>query len=261
MRTSDGTYLAVVEFGGGGPPVLLLHGLMGRATTWWSVARRLTDHGRVLGLDARGHGRSQATGPWTTDRMADDAADLLEQAGAGPALVIGHSMGGLHALALAARRPDLVRGVVVEDMAVDLTGLAGRPMADMAAWFGAVPQPFACREAVREAFGHPRRELGDYMAECVEERADGLHLLTRVRDALEIATGWTREARWTDLDAVGCPVLLVEAEESVVPEGHMAAMAERLGAEHHVLPGTGHLVHADETAFLGVVEPFLARCR
>ncbi|WP_051737351.1 alpha/beta fold hydrolase [Pseudonocardia halophobica] len=261
VRTSDGTYLAVVEFGGGGPPVLLLHGLMGRATTWWSVARRLTDHGRVLGLDARGHGRSQAAGPWTTDRMADDAADLLEQAGAGPAVVIGHSMGGLHALALAARRPDLVRGVVVEDMAVDLTGLAGRPVADMAAWFGAVPQPFACREAVREAFGYPRRELGDYMAECVEERADGLHLLTRVRDALEIATGWTREARWADLDAVGCPVLLVEAEESVAPAGQMAAMAERLGAEHHVLPGTGHLVHADEKAFLGVVEPFLTRCR
>lgn len=261
MRTSDGTYLAVVEFGGGGPPVLLLHGLMGRATTWWSVARRLTDHGRVLGLDARGHGRSQAVGPWTTDRMADDAADLLEQAGAGPAVVIGHSMGGLHALALASRRPDLVRGVVVEDMAVDLTGLAGRPMADMAAWFGAVPQPFACRDAVREAFGHPRRELGDYMAECVEERADGLHLLTRVRDALEIATGWTREARWADLDAVGCPVLLVEAEESVAPAGQMAAMAERLGAEHHVLPGTGHLVHADEKAFLGVVRPFLTRCR
>ncbi|WP_181780079.1 alpha/beta fold hydrolase, partial [Pseudonocardia pini] len=54
VRTSDGTYLAVVEFGGEGTPILLLHGLMGRATTWWSLARRLTAYGRVLGLDARG---------------------------------------------------------------------------------------------------------------------------------------------------------------------------------------------------------------
>ncbi|MFR9806193.1 alpha/beta fold hydrolase [Pseudonocardia sp. RS010] len=134
-------------------------------------------------------------------------------------------------------------------------------MADLAAWFGAVPQPFACLRVVREAFGHPRRELGDHMAECVEERADGLRLLTEIRDALELAAGWTREARWADLDAVRCPALLIEAEESVVPPGQMVAMAERLGARHHVLPGTGHLVHADEKAFLGLVEGFLPLCR
>ena len=70
MRTSDGTYLAVVEFGGEGIPILLLHGLMGRASTWWSLARRLTAYGRVLGLDARGHGRSQAAGPWICRRQS-----------------------------------------------------------------------------------------------------------------------------------------------------------------------------------------------
>ncbi|MBC8092853.1 MAG: alpha/beta hydrolase, partial [Pseudonocardia sp.] len=44
--------MTVVEFGGHGPPILLLHGLMGRAITWWPVAQWLTAHGRVLGLDA-----------------------------------------------------------------------------------------------------------------------------------------------------------------------------------------------------------------
>jgi len=270
VRTSDGAYLAVVEFGGAepcsagdvpdGPPILLLHGLMGRATTWWSLARALTRHGRVLGLDARGHGRSQATGPWTTDRMVRDAAEVLEPLG--PAVVIGHSMGGLHAVVLAARRPDLVRAVVVEDMGVDLTGTAGDPVAAATAWFEAMPQPFASRAAVRVAFGYPRAEFGDYMAECVEERADGLHLLTRVRDAAAIAAEWVREDRWADVDAVGCPTLLVEAEESVVPAGQMAEMARRIPLAQHVrLPGTGHLVHADEDAFLAVVEPFLESVR
>ncbi|MCW0214158.1 MAG: alpha/beta hydrolase [Pseudonocardia sp.] len=259
VRTSDGTYLAIVEFGGTGPPILLLHGLMGRATTWWPIARRLTAHGRVLGLDARGHGRSQSAGPWTTDRMAADAADVLDQAGAGPALVVGHSMGGLHALALAARRPDLVRALVVEDMGVDFTDLPAAALADARAWFAAMPAPFTSLAHVRESFGHLRPELGHYMAECVEERADGFHLLTRLDDAVAVAGGWVREHRWADVDAVACPALLVEAEESVAPPGQMAAMAARMPrAEHVRLPGTGHLVHgADPERYLRLVEPLI----
>ena len=256
MRTSDGTYLAVVEFGGEGTPILLLHGLMGRASTWWSLARRLTAYGRVLGLDARGHGRSQAAGPWTADRMALDAAEVLEPLG--PGVVVGHSMGGLHALVLAATRPDLVTGLVVLDMGADLTGLPPGTMADAEAWFGAVPQPFPSRAAVVEAFGRPRREFGEYMAECVDERADGFHLLTRVRDAAEIAGEWVRRDFWAQVDGVRCPTLLVEAEESIVPEGQGAEMAARIpGARHVVLPGTGHLVHADEEAVLRVAVPYL----
>src|SRR4030088_2092285 len=127
---SDGLELAVVEFVGQGPPILLLHGLMGRATTWWPVAQWLTGYGRVLGVDARGHGRSDARGPWTTGRMTADAAELL--ADVGPGVVIGHSMGGLHGLVLAARHPELVRALVVEDMGVDFRG---RSVEEARAWF------------------------------------------------------------------------------------------------------------------------------
>lgn len=238
VQTTDGVDLAVEDLGGVGPPVLLLHGLMGRASTWRPVARWLTAHGHVLGLDARGHGRSAARGPWTVRRMAADAAEVL--AGHGPGVVVGHSMGGLHGIVLAAARPDLVRALVVEDMGVDFRGAD----ADAArAWFGALPQPFPCLAAVREAFG--RAEFGDYMAECVEERADGYHLLASVEHATEIAAEWARTDFWADLDSVGCPVLLIEAAESVAPPGQLAEMARRLPDATHVrIPGTGHLVHA-----------------
>ncbi|MHA6796891.1 alpha/beta fold hydrolase [Pseudonocardia bannensis] len=260
VRTSDGVYLAVVEFGGDGPPVLLLHGLMGRATTWWPQTRWLTRHGRVLAVDARGHGRSQAAGPWTTARMAADAAEVIEQAGAGPAVVIGHSMGGLHGLVLAAQRPDLVRALVVEDMAVDFRDATGRNLDDARAWFGAVPQPFPSLAAVRQAFGHPRPEFGEYMAECVEERADGYHLLTRVGDAVQIAAEWAAVDHWAAVGAVRCPTLLLEAEQSVAPVGHMVELARRIpGAWHVRVPGTGHLVHAGApAAYRATVERFLA---
>ena len=260
VRTSDGVYLAVVEFGGTGPPILLLHGLMGRATTWWPVTRWLGDHGRVLGFDARGHGRSQADGPWTTDRMTRDAADVLDQLDAGPAVVVGHSMGGLHGLVLAARRPDLVRALVVEDMSPDLRDPTGRSVADARAWFGAIPQPFPSLAAVREAFGWPRPEVGRYMVECVEERADGFHLLSRTENVVEVAAQWARHDHWADVAAVRCPTLLIEAEDGIVPDGHMDRMARTIpGARHRRIAGSGHLVHAGSpAAYRAEVEAFLA---
>jgi pimeloyl-ACP methyl ester carboxylesterase len=220
---------------------------MGCAETWWPVARALTAHGRVLGFDARGHGRSGARGPWTTQRFAQDAAEVLEEVG--PALVVGHSMGGLHGLVLAAQRPDLVRSLVVEDMGVDFRG---RSIEDARAWFGAIPQPLASLDAVRQAFGHPRPEFGAYMAECVEEREGGYHLLCRIEDVVEVAAEWARVDHWATLDEVRCPVLLIEAEESVAPPGQMVRMARRLkNASHVIIPGTGHLVHdGDPTAYV-----------
>ena len=253
LCSSDGVELAVVEFGGSGRPVVLLHGLMGRATTWWPVARELTGHGRVLGPDARGHGRSgrPADGAWSPGRMAADVVELLEVVG--PSALVGHSMGGLSALIAAARRPDLVSAVVVEDMAVDLTALPSHA----AGGYAAVEQPFPSLAAVRAAFPG----VGDYMTECVEERDDGYHLLVDLDGATAIATHWTHVAHWDVLDAVRAPTLLVEAEDSIVPPGQAARMARRIaGAEHVRIPGTGHLVHdGPHPRYLEAVHALLGR--
>lgn len=256
LRSSDGVDLEIVEFGGSGRPVVLLHGLMGRATTWWPVARELTGHGRVLGPDARGHGRSGRPDDdaWSPERMALDVVELLETVGG--AALVGHSMGGLSALLAAARRPDLVAAVVVEDMAVDLTSLP----ANAVDGYSAVEQPFASQAAVREAFAG----VGDYMVECVEERDDGYHLLVDLDDATAIARHWTAAAHWDALDAVRAPTLLIEAEDSIVPPGQAEAMARRIAdAEHVRIPGTGHLVHdgpdGPDPRYLEVVHALLAR--
>lgn len=86
--------------------------------------------------------------------VAADVACVLHDLG--PAVVAGHSMGGLHGLVAAAQRPDLVRGLVVEDMGVDFRG---RDADAARAWFAAVPQPFPSLAAVREIFG----AAGEYM--------------------------------------------------------------------------------------------------
>src|SRR5205823_14636196 len=140
----------VIEFGGDGPGILLLHGLMGRATTWWRVARWLTRYGRVVGWDARCHGRNPHREPCGTEDFVADLADLVRELDLGPVLAIGHSMGGLHAWTLAAEHPDLVRGVVVEDMAPDQRG---RTVDTWRPYFESWPVPFESLAHVREFFG------------------------------------------------------------------------------------------------------------
>lgn len=102
------------------PPVLVLHGITQSTATWaWLVPHLVDDH-RVVRLDFRGHGRSGRTpGEYVFRGYVADATAICEQVlGGRPAVVIGHSLGGGTAAGLAQTRPDLVRGVVLEDPAI-----------------------------------------------------------------------------------------------------------------------------------------------
>jgi pimeloyl-ACP methyl ester carboxylesterase len=245
VRVSDGARIAVRGYGGTGRTILLLHGLMGRASTWWRTSRWLADHGSVVAIDARAHGDSVAptSGPWPTERFVTDVAEVLEELALGPAVVIGHSMGGLHGWELAAARPDLVDGLVVEDMAPDHRG---RTAAPWVSWFEAMPETFESIAAVRDAFGWPRPSVGDYLAECVREASDGYRLLTPHAVAAAIAGEWGERDFWGSVRRVKCPALLLEAEESPIASEQMATMATLMPRAGHVrVPGTGHLLHDD----------------
>ncbi len=244
----------VIEFGGDGPGILLLHGLMGRATTWWRPAKWLSAYGRVVGMDARAHGRSPHRTRCDTEQFARDAADRIRELGLGPAVIIGHSMGGLHAIAVAAEYPELVRGIVVEDMAPDHRG---RTADVWLAYFETWPV-FQSLAHVREFFG----PAGDYFVECVEERPDGYHLIGELAEMVAIAREWGRRDYWYLVAKVRCPMLAVEAGDSPMPPGQMAEMARRTAGEawHHKIDGAGHIVHDDAPAeFRGGVEAFLSR--
>ncbi len=103
----------------GAPPVLVLHGITQSTATWgWLVPHLAADH-RVVRLDFRGHGRSGRTpGAYAFPGYVADATVICEQVLGQPAAVVGHSLGGATAAGLAQTRPDLVRGVVLEDPAI-----------------------------------------------------------------------------------------------------------------------------------------------
>ncbi len=105
----------------GAPPLLIAHGLFGSARNWGVIARRLADTRDTLAVDMRNHGTSPRFPTQSYPEMAADLAEVIaaEQTGSGgaPMDVLGHSMGGKAAMVLALTRPELVRRLVVADIA------------------------------------------------------------------------------------------------------------------------------------------------
>jgi len=98
------------------PDLLIVHGLYGSARNWSVISKRMSDSRRVIAVDQRNHGDS----PWFDTHsyldMAQDLAQVVEHNGA-PMDIVGHSMGGKAVLILALTRPDLVKRLLVADIA------------------------------------------------------------------------------------------------------------------------------------------------
>lgn len=118
IESSDGVGLEVLVDGPqGAVPLVCLHGITASADEFGWLAERLIQEYRVVRPSLRGHGDSDRTsdGSYTGPGYVADAIAVLEEAVERPALVLGHSLGGVVALAVAQQRPDLVRAVLVVD--------------------------------------------------------------------------------------------------------------------------------------------------
>lgn len=119
LQTDDVTLHLEIDGADDAPPVLVLHGITQSTATWGWLVPHLADRYRVVRLDFRGHGLSGRTpGAYTFPGYIADATAVCEQVLGQPAVVIGHSLGGGTAAGLAQTRPELVRGVVLEDPAI-----------------------------------------------------------------------------------------------------------------------------------------------
>lgn len=102
---------------GSGPPVLILHGLFGSGGNWRSVARELSATHRVLCVDLRNHGASPWADSMPYEEMAGDVLRVIERERLKEPVVIGHSMGGKTAMALALLHPSAVGRLILVDIA------------------------------------------------------------------------------------------------------------------------------------------------
>ncbi len=241
--------------GGGGEPIVLVHGLMGRGSTWSRVLPWLTRHGEVFTYDAPWHrGRDVADPhPISTERFVEDlgvAVASLDR----PAILIGHSMGGLHSWCLAAARPDLVTALVVEDMAPDFRGRTTGPWEP---WLHALPPEFTSAQQVYDEFGPV---AGQYFLEAFDRTDSGWRLHGHPQAWIDIAAQWGTRDFWAQWRDVRVPALLIEAENSVTPPGQMQKMAESgCRATYVHIPDAGHLIHDEQPqSYRQAVESFLS---
>jgi len=186
-----GVEIALLDFGGEGPPLLAHHANGFCAGLWAPVAESLRGHFHVVAMDARGHGRSskpEGSGAYAWSNFAEDLAAVAEhlaaQAGRTIAVGLGHSFGGTSTLAAAALRPGLFERLVCVDPVVMPPGVpdAARRAHGQSLVDGARKRrrDWPDRKAAIEHFrprslfsGWTERALALYVDEGMTRRSDG----------------------------------------------------------------------------------------
>jgi esterase len=244
---------------GEGPPVVILHGLLGSSRNWTTIGKKLGDHARVFALDLRNHGNSPWDDASTYDDMAEDVRAFIEERSLEPATLIGHSMGGKVAMRLALLYHDLVDHLVV----VDIAPVPYRHSFD---------DYIDAMRSVDLARMTRRSEVEADLARAIPDpgvRAFLLQNLTRGEDGFEwrvnldaLAMNMEDIIGWPDVGVARFdgPTLFVAGERSdyLLPE-HQGEI-ERLfpNAEIAVIKEAGHWVHAEQpAAFAERVQAFL----
>jgi pimeloyl-ACP methyl ester carboxylesterase len=241
-------HLSVLDFGGIGSPVLLLHGLAGYAGEWSDTAGWLVRDHRVLALDQRGHGRStRLPADVSRDAHVADVAFVIERLGLGPVVLVGQSLGASLAFVTAARRPELVRGLVVAEACPDADP-DGEGVAGIRRWLERWPVPFASREAAIEFFGGPSL-YASMWSDGLEQREDGWWPRFDKGMMLRTLREGTSSDYWDEWQRVRCPTLLVRAGKGFFRADHLRAMAARLPGTRLVdIEDAKHDVHLDRPA-------------
>lgn len=232
--------LSVVDCGGEGRAALLLHGLAGRATEWVNTAEwlRLTHH--VLALDQRGHGQSVHISDVSCDAFVEDAVGTIEALDVAPVLLVGQSMGGVIALRIAARRPDLVRALIVAEAT---PGRDSSAAGKVTGWLESWPVPFPTLEEARSFFGGDSLYARTW-TEVLEQREGGYWPeFDRVVMVRAIASLAQRDY-WVEWESIRCPTLIVAGENSDTAREEIEEMVRRNAFARYVeIRGAGHDVH------------------
>lgn len=239
-----GLSLADTRFGAPGalPCLLIAHGLFGSGRNWGVIARRLAEDREVVTVDLRNHGDS----PWSADHgypdLAADLARTIVGIGA-PVDLLGHSMGGKAAMTLAVTQPDLVRRLIVADIAPVAYDHTQQHLIDA---MRAIGSEFDSRGAADRALAAHVDDPGTraFLLQSLDMKD---HRWRLNLDALEAHMADILSFPRLD-GAFPGPALFLSggASDYVRPEHRPGILRLFPGARFAGIPGTGHWLHAEK---------------
>ncbi len=244
---------------GTGPPLIIIHGLLGSSDNWLTLSKAVANEFSVYMIDLRNHGRSPHSEEFTVKAMMDDLLEFIKTQQLDSAVILGHSLGGWIAMNFAIHHPEKVNKLIVEDFAPkeyhnDLIGF----LEWLLNWDISNINSF--------------READQQLAEIFEDPEIRGFLLKNLRRKKSGGFEWkvNLKAIYNNLDQVsGCfreeqksekPTLFIRGEKSdyIQPQDEASIKKHFPHAEIKTIPKAGHWVHADNLEkFVGMVDNFL----
>lgn len=246
MIVDTGDVKLFVQRSGAGEPLILLHGLGMSSALWKNQAPVFSRHFHTVAVDLRGFGQSSrpdGPGDYAIDILAEDIAVLIERLELGRCHVLGTSMGGFIAQALALARPDLCRSLVLchtaprmsippDILARRVEALSNMPLEEYA---GIVVEQ-ACS-------GSASRELRTWIAGLIARNDKRAYTRVMTEGLRDFDAG-------AGLGGIGLPTLVITGEhDRVLPREGGEEIARLIpGASLVEIEGVGHLGYAERPA-------------
>lgn len=246
----------------GAPALVMLHGLLGSSRNWSTIGKALKDRFDVHALDLRNHGSSPHDDAMRWAEMNDDLQGYLDDQGLNEILLMGHSLGGKVAMRYACQNPDVVKKLVI----VDIAAKAYPPYHD---------NEFRAMKRIPVAELSNRKEAEELLEPMVPEWALRQFLLTNlVRDERTSAFKWQinleglhaslphiRQNSLLETDRYHGPCLLVRGANSNFLDDDDAEDMQHWFSHlrEEIVPSAGHNVHVENRkGFLEVLDEWLA---
>lgn len=244
----DGLRLHIRETGeASAPPVVVLHGIMGHSREWDTMLESVRHLARLVVVDQRGHGQSDWASDYSIPALSGDIAAVIRRLGLEAPIVVGHSLGGMVGMDLAAEHPELVGGLVLIDITPD--AITPEAATGLAAFVGGLADSAysSIEEAMRPWLaGNPLARLDllrNYVEHGVRRRDDGR--LVWCFDGTGLARfphQVSPAALWEAVERITAPTLLIRGEHSpFVSEAAGRLLVSRTGSGRLVvIEGGGH---------------------
>jgi pimeloyl-ACP methyl ester carboxylesterase len=232
----------------GAPPIVFVHGAMMGRSVWAPQIDRLSGHFRCISVDLPGHGTNKQT-HFTLDAAAACVTEAIDQAAGGRAVLVGLSLGGYTATAVAGQHPDKVRGLVIAGSTREPEGFSRLGFLLYAYGLRLAPEP-----AVRAvALAWFRRRYGPVVATAITA---GGHFAKGGSSAVKRLVGQRFRDR---LLAYGGPILVINGSMDLVFRiGASRFLNGVPGVTNRMIPRAGHLSNVDAPdQFTALIEEFI----